>query len=114
LFFRIKRQATSHLRKKESCAYDLFQGIDELVSGEFQNAVTIVPYTVTAYWITPYFEDRPADPTWIETRVEDSNVILRWRPNIWSRISIHMRFTRSRPAPRQGFEPNAAAVSDVG
>src|ERR1700716_941767 len=30
LFFRIKRQATSHLRKKESCAYDLFQGIDEL------------------------------------------------------------------------------------
>src|ERR1700738_3573223 len=31
LFFRIKRQATSHLRKKESCAYDLFQGIDELV-----------------------------------------------------------------------------------
>ena len=85
-----------------------------LVSGEFQNAVTIVPYTVTAYWITPYFEDRPADPTWIETRVEDSNVILRWRPNIWSRISIHMRFTRSRPAPRQGFEPNAAAVSDVG
>jgi hypothetical protein len=32
LFFRIKRQATSHLRKKESCAYDLFQGIDELVA----------------------------------------------------------------------------------
>src|ERR1700738_4873361 len=64
-----------------------------LVSGEFQNAVTIAPYTVTAYWITPYFEDRPADPTWIETRVEDSNVILRWRPNIWSRIFIHVRFT---------------------
>jgi hypothetical protein len=34
LFFRIKRQATSHLRKKESCAYDLFQGIDELGIGE--------------------------------------------------------------------------------
>src|SRR3984893_12395505 len=82
-----------------------------LVSGEFQNAVTIVPYTGRVYWIT---QDRPSDPTWIETRVEDSNVILRWRPNIWSRISIHMRFTRSRPAPRQGFEPNAAAVSDVG
>src|SRR5712671_797546 len=34
LFFRIKRQATSHLRKKESCAYDLFQGIDELVQAK--------------------------------------------------------------------------------
>src|ERR1700731_2416048 len=34
LFFRIKRQATSHLRKKESCAYDLFQGIDELGASE--------------------------------------------------------------------------------
>jgi hypothetical protein len=42
------------------------------------NAVTIVSYTVTAYWITPYFEDRPADPTWFETKGEDSNVILRW------------------------------------
>src|ERR1700731_2614878 len=38
LFFRIKRQATSHLRKKESCAYDLFQGIDELAMSSLESS----------------------------------------------------------------------------
>jgi hypothetical protein len=53
-----------------------------LASGGFQELVTIAPYVVMAYWITPYIQDRPADPIWIEARVEDSNVILRWRPNV--------------------------------
>ena len=49
---------------------------------EIREAVTIAPYAVVAYWITPYIQDRPADPVWIEARVEDANVILRWRPNL--------------------------------
>ena len=53
-----------------------------LASGGFQELVTIAPYAVMAYWITPYIQDRPADPIWIEARVEDSNVILRWRLNV--------------------------------
>jgi hypothetical protein len=53
-----------------------------LASGGFQELVTIAPCAVMAYWITPYIQDRPADPIWIEARVEDSNVILRWRPNV--------------------------------
>src|ERR1700731_1767009 len=52
LFFRIKRQATSHLRKKESCAYDLFQGIDELVvelgspNVAFTSALVVFPFAI--------------------------------------------------------------------
>ena len=73
--------ATIRHAQELAVAVPIQRGI-HLVSGEFQNAVTI----------------RPG----FETRVEDSNVILRWRPNIWSRISIHMRFTRSRPASDVG------------
>jgi len=52
-----------------------------LANGKFEESVTIDPYAITAYWITPHIPDRPADPTWIEASAEDGNVILRWRPN---------------------------------
>jgi hypothetical protein len=52
-----------------------------LAGGKFEEAVTMTPYAVIAYWITPHIADRPADPAWIEATVEDGNVILRWRPN---------------------------------
>jgi hypothetical protein len=53
-----------------------------LTAGEFRELVTIAPYAVVAYWITPYIADPPADPVWIEARLEDANVVLRWRPNV--------------------------------
>jgi hypothetical protein len=43
--------------------------------------MAIAPYAVVAYWITPHIPDPPADPIWIEARLEDGNVVLRWRPN---------------------------------
>lgn len=52
-----------------------------LRAGEFHDTVTLAPYAVSAYWITPFIADPPADPVWIEAAVEDGNVILRWRPN---------------------------------
>jgi len=50
--------------------------------GEFRDTLTIDPFTVTVYWITPVIPDSPAVPSWIETTVEAGHVILRWRPNL--------------------------------
>jgi hypothetical protein len=53
-----------------------------LSGGEYRDAVTLAPYAVLAYWITPFLPDPPAAPVWIEAAVEDGNVILHWRPNV--------------------------------
>jgi hypothetical protein len=53
-----------------------------LSGGEYRDTVTLAPYAVLAYWITPFVSAPPADPTWAEVAVEDRNVILRWRPNV--------------------------------
>jgi hypothetical protein len=53
-----------------------------LKGGEYHDEVTLSPYAVLAYWITPFIADPPADPVWIEAVAEDGNVILRWRPNV--------------------------------
>jgi hypothetical protein len=43
--------------------------------------LTVGPWAVVALWITPVTDDTPRDPEWIETAIEDGNVILRWTPN---------------------------------
>ena len=53
-----------------------------LTSGEFRDTLTIDPFTVAVYWITPFIQDPPADPSWVETTVEEGHVILRWKPNL--------------------------------
>jgi hypothetical protein len=53
-----------------------------VTGGEFHDTVTLTPYAVAAYWITPFIADPPADPVWIEAVAEDGNVILRWRANV--------------------------------
>jgi Glycosyl hydrolases family 39 len=53
-----------------------------LNGGEYRDAVTLSPYAVLAYWITPFIPDPPADPIWVEAVAEDGNVILRWRANV--------------------------------
>jgi hypothetical protein len=53
-----------------------------LSAGELRELVSIAPYAVVAYWITPHSPDLPADPAWIEAKPEDGNVVLRWRPNL--------------------------------
>ena len=50
--------------------------------GEFRDTLTIDPFTVTVYWITPFIPDPPADPSWVEMTVEEGHVILRWKPNL--------------------------------
>jgi hypothetical protein len=52
-----------------------------LIDGELRELISIAPYAVVAYWITPHSPDPPADPAWIEAKPEDGNVVLRWRPN---------------------------------
>jgi hypothetical protein len=52
-----------------------------LPEGTYRATLTIEPYATSLLWITP-FDDQPvATPTWLETTVEDGNVILRWTPN---------------------------------
>jgi hypothetical protein len=50
--------------------------------GEFRDTLTIEPFTVTVYWITPFIPDPPADLSWVEMTVEEGHVILRWKPNL--------------------------------
>jgi hypothetical protein len=52
-----------------------------LTRGEFRGTLTIDPFTVAVYWITPFIQDSPVDPSWVETTVEEGHVILRWKPN---------------------------------
>jgi hypothetical protein len=51
-------------------------------NGEFRDTLTIDPFTVTVYWITPFRLDPPAEPSWAEATVEEGHVILRWKPNL--------------------------------
>lgn len=53
-----------------------------LTGGEFRDTLTVDPFTVAVYWITPFIQDLPGDPSWVETTVEDGHVILRWKPNL--------------------------------
>jgi hypothetical protein len=53
-----------------------------LAGGTFHDTFTIPPYATMAYWITPYIQDKPADPAWWEAAAEDGNVVLRWKPNV--------------------------------
>jgi Glycosyl hydrolases family 39 len=57
------------------------QGVP-ITSGELETSFIVAPYSVAALWITPHTADTPSDPVWIETKIEDGNVVLRWRPNI--------------------------------
>jgi hypothetical protein len=74
-------QARSIRLAKELTVFAPIQQNVSLASGTFHDTITIDPYTVMIYWITPFVLDPPADPSWIEASVEDGNVILRWTPN---------------------------------
>jgi hypothetical protein len=53
-----------------------------LRNGEFRDTLTIEPFTVAVYWVTPFIQDPPADPSWVEATVEEGHIILRWKPNL--------------------------------
>jgi hypothetical protein len=53
-----------------------------LAVGEFRDTLTVDPFTVAVYWITPFIQDPPTDPSWVEATVEGGHVILRWKPNL--------------------------------
>jgi len=49
--------------------------------GRLSETIEIEPYTTICLWMTPVLETAPQAPMWIETRIEEGNVILRWSPN---------------------------------
>ncbi|WP_227377862.1 GH39 family glycosyl hydrolase [Haladaptatus halobius] len=53
----------------------------ELTAGRLDATLTLDPFTTVLYWITPVIPDTPATPAWIETTVENENVIVQWEPN---------------------------------
>jgi hypothetical protein len=52
-----------------------------LPGGNHDEVLSLPAWGIVALWIMPVVADKPSDPEWIETSVEDGNVILRWTPN---------------------------------
>jgi hypothetical protein len=52
-----------------------------LPDGKFQETFTLEPYATMLHWITPVIPDAPAAPEWIETTIENGDILLRWTPN---------------------------------
>jgi Glycosyl hydrolases family 39 len=52
-----------------------------LADNKFSWFLALGPWDVVVLWITPVVPERPRQPEWLETTVEDGNVILRWTPN---------------------------------
>jgi hypothetical protein len=74
--------AARHIRLAQELAVFAPIGRDiALINGEFRDTLTIAPYTVTLYWITPFIPDPPAAPGWVSATPDDGHAILRWEPN---------------------------------
>ena len=72
-----------HIRlAQELTVFALIRRDMALRNGEFRDTLTIEPFTVVVYWITPFIQDPPADPSWVEATVEEGHIILRWKPNL--------------------------------
>jgi len=50
--------------------------------GEFRDTPTIEPCTVVGYWVTPFIQDPPADPSCVKATIEEGQMILCWEPNL--------------------------------
>jgi xylan 1,4-beta-xylosidase len=49
-----------------------------LSQGEFRDTFELANFATALLWITPFGADAPAPPDWIELRVQDGGVVLRW------------------------------------
>jgi hypothetical protein len=49
-----------------------------LTGGRFPDTLDLASFAVVLLWITPFSTDPPAAPQWLESTVEDGNVVLRW------------------------------------
>ena len=56
-------------------------GTSRFQAGAFPKPIEIEPYTTICLWITPVQDTRPEAPVWLELKIENGNVILRWSPN---------------------------------
>ena len=52
-----------------------------LSRGEFRGTIVLQNFATALLWITPFIPDAPAAPNWIELRVQDGGVVLRWTAN---------------------------------
>jgi glycosyl hydrolase family 39 (putative alpha-L-iduronidase) len=53
----------------------------ELPDHTFRDRFDIEPCAAVLHWITPFGNEPPGAPSWLEASVEDGNVVLRWTPN---------------------------------
>jgi hypothetical protein len=83
-----------------------------LSGATYGESIALEPYATTCLWITPVLDDAPATPAWLEARVEEGNVVLRWRANRepWF-YGYEMWLVRDGvPAERISPEPLRAAL----
>jgi xylan 1,4-beta-xylosidase len=50
--------------------------------GEFRVTIDLANFTTALIWMTPFVSDAPAAPRWIDQRVDEGRVVLRWTPNL--------------------------------
>jgi hypothetical protein len=74
-------------------------------NGEFRDTLTIDPFTVAVYWITPFRLDPPAEPSWAEATVEEGHVILRWTPNLEPFFYSYEVYLMSDGEPAERLSP---------
>jgi hypothetical protein len=72
-----------HIRlTQELTVFAPIRRVMALRDGEFRDTLTIEPFTVAVYWVTPFTRAPPVDPTWVEAAVAEDHVILRWQSNL--------------------------------
>jgi glycosyl hydrolase family 39 (putative alpha-L-iduronidase) len=74
-----------------------------LPGGKFSVTVSLAPYAVLVYWLTPFRADAPAPaaPAWLHVDVEGGNVVLRWQPNREADFYSYEVFVLASGAQRQ-------------
>jgi xylan 1,4-beta-xylosidase len=76
-----------------------------LPDATLRDAVTLAPFDTLLYWVTPFSDEPPAAPRWLEAAAEDGNVVLRWTPDRSPGFYTYELRRRSGDAPPQLVSP---------
>lgn len=77
-----------------------------LTGGTYHETLTLAPFTTLCLWITPFQPDALAAPRWLETTLENGNVILRWTPNTEPWFFSYDLFLMRNGAPSERLSPD--------
>jgi hypothetical protein len=83
-----------------------------LADRTFRDAFDLGPFAIVLHWVTPFSDEPPAAPRWLEAGVEDGNVVLRWTPNrepFFYSYEVY-RLEGERPVARLSPVPLRAAM----